>query len=206
MSKKASFKKIAGLIVVTILLFIYSQYIAPNLDSPDVDSADVDAGTTDNASGKSSVRDGADSKSASKKGLSRADQNLLGQLKERAAGEMVSTAGLRYTRGSQEGHRLKHIQRHDNDMPSREGSHGVFAGDEAKMLAIIDEAYLLVKDKDRAASIRRDGSRSICTVNLKRNIGFLGGTAGKRRENPQLQRVRLILENDRLITAYPVER
>jgi hypothetical protein len=72
------------------------------------------------------------------------------------------------------------------------------------MLAVIDEAYLLVKKKDPAASIQRDGNRSICTIDLKRNIGFIGGTTGKRKGNPNVHRVRLILEGDRLITAYPV--
>lgn len=194
-------KKI-GLVVAVICLAIYSQFIAPNLDSTDGPSKPRQSQS--DLSDKSSNAD-VGTKSKSQKGLSKADQQLLGQLKKRANDEMVSTAGLRYTRGSEEGHRLKHVQRHDNDIPNREGSHGVFSGDEAKMLAVIDEAYLLVKKKDQAASIRRDRNRSICTVDLHRDIGFIGGATGKRKGNPKVQRVRLILEDDRLITAYPVD-
>lgn len=187
-------KRIAGFVLGVILIILYNQFIGPNLDSDD--------GQT--TSDQSDAGQESDISKSSKKGLSKADQELLGQLKKRSGDELVSTAGLRYTRGSQEGHRLKHVQRHDNDMPNRQGSHGVFAGDEAKMLAVIDEAYLLVKKKDPAASIQKDGNRSICTIDLKRNIGFIGGTTGKRKGNPNVQRVKLILEGDRLITAYPV--
>lgn len=127
----------------------------------------------------------------------------LGQLTDVGRGVKRSTAGLLYTAGSQEGHRLAHVLRHDEDQPSRPGPHGVFDGDEDQLLAVIDEAYLLVKQRSPQVSSKREGSRMVHEVNMRRRIGYMGGREGRRRNNPPATRVRLVLEDERLITAFP---
>jgi hypothetical protein len=127
----------------------------------------------------------------------------LGQLTDLGNGVQRSTAGLLYTPGSQEGHRLKHVMRHDDDQPSRPGLHGVFDGDADNLLAVIDEAYLLVKQNSPQVQSRREGIRIVHEVDLRRRIGFVGGQQGRRQGNPPATRVRLVLEEDRVITAFP---
>jgi hypothetical protein len=127
----------------------------------------------------------------------------LGQLTDLGNGVQRSTAGLVYAPGSQEGHRLKHVMRHDNDQPSRPGLHGVFDGDADDLLAVIDEAYLLVRAGSPQVQSRREGDRMVHEVDLQRRIGFVGGQQGRRLGNPPATQVRLVLENDRVITAFP---
>jgi hypothetical protein len=130
-------------------------------------------------------------------------ESRLGQLTDQGNGVLRSTAGLLYTPGSQEGHRLKHVLRHDNDQPSRPGPHGVFDGDADDLLAVIDEAYLLVKAGSPQIESRQEGQRMVHEVNLGRRIGFVGGQQGRRQGHPPATRVRLVLEEDRVITAFP---
>ena len=130
-------------------------------------------------------------------------QPRLGQLTDVGNNVMLSSAGLRYTPGSQEGHRLKHVLRHDNDQPSRPGLHGVFDGDADDLFAVIDEAYLLVKQRSPQVQSKREQNRMVHDVNLRRRIGFVGGQEGRRKGNPPATHVRLVLEDDRVITAFP---
>ncbi len=127
----------------------------------------------------------------------------LGELTDLGDGVQRSTAGLVYAPGSQEGHRLKHVMRHDNDQPSRPGLHGVFDGDADDLLAVIDEAYLLVRAGSPQVQSRREGDRMVHEVDLRRRIGFVGGQQGRRLGNPPATQVRLVLEGDRVITAFP---
>lgn len=127
----------------------------------------------------------------------------LGELTELADGVKRSTAGLLYTPGSREGHRLTHVLRHGDDQPSRPGLHGVFDGDADDLLAVIDEAYLLVQAGSPQVQTRHERQRTVHEVNLRRRIGFVGGQEGGRRGNPPATRVRLVLEDDRVITAFP---
>lgn len=129
--------------------------------------------------------------------------DALGQLTDVGDGVLLSTAGLRYTPGSEEGHRLQHVLRHDNDIPNRPGKHGVFDGDRDTLLRVLDEAYLLIKSGDRRVQTQRQGNRTVYTVDMQRRIGFVGGQVGRASGNPTVNRVRLILEDDRVITAYP---
>ena len=127
----------------------------------------------------------------------------LGQLTDLGNGVQRSSAGLLYTPGSQEGHRLKHVLRHAADQPTRPGLHGVFDGDADAALAVIDEAYLLVKAGSPQVQSRQQGVRTVHEVDLGRRIGFVGGQEGRRRGNPPATQVRLVLEEDRVITAFP---
>jgi hypothetical protein len=127
----------------------------------------------------------------------------LGQLRDVGGRVKVSTAGLRYTPGSQEGHRVQHVLRHDNDQPGRPGPHGVFDGDANTLFAVIDEAYLLVQQGSPQVRSRREGTRTVHEVDLRRRIGFVGGRLGAEKRHPPATHVRLILEGDQVISAFP---
>ena len=51
----------------------------------------------------------------------------------------------------------------------------------------------------------REGRRTVFTVNLGRVVGFVGGQTGKRRNNPAVTHVRLVLEGVNVITAFPLD-
>ena len=48
-----------------------------------------------------------------------------------------------------------------------------------------------------------EGDRTAYTVNLNRKVGRAGGQSGARRRNPPLQKVKIVVEESRVITAYP---
>ena len=115
-----------------------------------------------------------------------------------------SPAGLRYTRGSQHGHRLTHLMAHTRDIPDRPGPHGVFDSHEpAEVVALVDAAYLQAQT-GRDTRTRNEGERIVYDVNLRRRIGFIGGESGNRKNRPASKHIRLVIEGDRLITAFPV--
>ena len=49
----------------------------------------------------------------------------------------------------------------------------------------------------------RDRGRTIFEVDLGRRIGFVGGQTGKRKIRPPARHVRLVLDENRVITAFP---
>lgn len=128
---------------------------------------------------------------------------LYGMLADQGNERYLSPAGLLYTRGSQEGHRLKHLERHVEDDPSRPGSHGVFDGGMEGALAAIDLAYTRAKSGVKTTVEEEDG-RVIYTVDLGKRIGYIGGSEGRRRKNPMARRLRLVVDQNRVITAYPM--
>ena len=128
---------------------------------------------------------------------------LYGILREVSADRFISPEGLLYTPGSAEGHRLKHLERHIKDNPSRAGSHGVFDGEMAGALKTIDRAYQRAK-KNQKTSKEVDDGRTIYTVDMGGRIGYVGGRNGKRRRNPMARRVKIVLSGNRVITAYPL--
>ncbi len=116
----------------------------------------------------------------------------------------VSPAGLRYTRGSKQGHRLKHLMAHAQDEPNRPGQHGVFDSDDAaEIVAIVDDAYLQAQT-GRDTRTQREEERTVYDINLRRRIGFIGGTSGNRKNHPVAKHLRLVIDGDRVITAFPV--
>ena len=129
----------------------------------------------------------------------------LGELRSIGRGVYESAAGLRYGPGSREGHRLDHIMLHTEDEPNRPGSHGVFNGGKEETLRVIDEAYRIAQQRGPPTRVERDGERVIYTVDMRREIGFIGGQTGQRTGHPPVSHVRLVLEGNRIITAFPVE-
>lgn len=130
----------------------------------------------------------------------------LGQLQKSGRQIWESTAGLKYGPGSQEKHRLKHVMRHATDQPRRPGKHGVFAGggDQDKVLALIDEAYLKALQGGKAVQKKREGQRTVYTVDMQRPVGYVGGQIGNRLGKPPANKIRLVLEGPNVITAFPM--
>lgn len=127
-----------------------------------------------------------------------------GFLRQTGRDRFISPAGLQYLPGSQEGHRLEHIKRHTQDQPNRPGSHGVFDGDMAAVVRMLDEAYLKAKQDATGVTTEQDQGRTIYTINMGKRIGYVGGREGNRRRKPMARRLRLVLEGTRVITAYPL--
>jgi hypothetical protein len=126
-------------------------------------------------------------------------------LKENPPGseDYLSPGGLRYTRGSEEGHRLKHVAKHLEDQPDRPGKHGVFEGDMLQVLRLLDEAFERSQRGDRGTRQTKQDRRTVHEVTFDQVIGYVGGQDGGRNRNPPAKRVRLVVEGNRVITAFP---
>jgi hypothetical protein len=126
------------------------------------------------------------------------------ELKEVSREVWVSPAGLRYQGRDPEGlTRVEHVLRHAQDIPDRDGSHGVFDGDRGVVFALIDEAWQLAQTKKLGP--QSEGNRSSYLVAMNRRVGYLGGRVGRERGNPPLTRVFIVFEtgSTNIITAFP---
>jgi len=130
--------------------------------------------------------------------------DLAQYLNEVGRNRFESPAGLLYTPGSQQGHRLKHLMMHAEDEPNRAGQHGVFDDSETiDVVKLVDEAYEQALT-GKSTKTSREGNRTVYTVNLGRRIGYIGGQSGGRRNHPSANYLRIVLEGERVITAFPV--
>ena len=116
-----------------------------------------------------------------------------------------SPAGLIYAPGSEEGHRLAHIAKHLEDQPERPGSHGVFEGDMASFLVAIDDAYKRARGHAKGTKSRVEDGMTVYEAPFDQTIGYLGGTEGARKRNPRLKKMRLVIRDRNLITAFPIQ-
>lgn len=132
-----------------------------------------------------------------------APELLHGLLKDLGNERYISPQGLLFTRGSAEGHRLVHLERHTVDDPSRPGKHGVFDGGMPGALKTIDRAYERAKKGQRTTK-EMDEGRTIYTVDMGSRVGYVGGRDGNRLNKPMARRVRLVLDRNRVITAFPL--
>lgn len=129
----------------------------------------------------------------------------LGKLTEISPKVFETTAGLRYGPGSVDKHRLLHLMQHAKDRPDKP-VHGVFEGDEYQVRALVDEAYLIADLRGPPQAKKSvEGNRTIWKVDMKKRVGYLGGEVGKRKNNPALTGVQLVLEGQNVITAYPID-
>jgi len=131
------------------------------------------------------------------------DSLEYGILREVSKDRFISPAGLMYTPGSAEGHRIEHLRRHVTDQPNRVGKHGVFDGGMEGALKMIDQAYENAK-ADKRTTKKTDRQRTIYTVDMGKRVGYVGGREGNRSRKPMARRVQLVIEGNRLITAYPL--
>ena len=113
-----------------------------------------------------------------------------------------SPAGLIYGMGGGGEHRVDHVMKHGVDDPDRP-SHGVFDGDKATILKLLDEAYEMVKSKSKSVKSESSQGNTAYTISMGRKIGYEGGEKGNRSGNRGLNSVRLVLDGERVITAYP---
>lgn len=143
----------------------------------------------------------------SKKGLKTGGSNQTrgppsGELEKVSQDLYRSPAGLLYGPGSRDNHRLTHVLKHAKDDLSKP-IHGVFDGTQNEIIALIDQAYLRVKKRDASVSESRSGNRIALTIDFGRRIGYVGGQTGKRKKNPVAEALVLVLDGERVITAYP---
>lgn len=126
------------------------------------------------------------------------------ELREIGKDAWLSPAGLRYEgRDPQRLTRVEHIMRHVSDQPNRNGPHGVFDGGKGVAFAVIDEAWNLAQKKKLRP--KNEGDRSSYTVRMNRRVGYLGGSLGKSKGHPPLDRVFIVFETGtkKVITAFP---
>lgn len=130
----------------------------------------------------------------------------LGELTEIRKGVLQSTAGLVYRRGSVDGHRLDHVLEHARDNQEKP-IHGVFMGGREEILAVIDEGYQIAQKRGPpTVKKEEEGDRTVYLVDMKRKIGYLGGQVGDRKNHPPCRLLRLVLEGNEVITAFPTDR
>lgn len=120
-------------------------------------------------------------------------------LKSISRGKFESPAGLVYDQ-----YRIDHVMEHTRDNTDKP-SHGVFESTtQDEVLSLIDEAFELTKKRGPPQVVTEDeGDRTAYTVNLNRQVGRAGGQSGARRRNPPLQKIKIVVEETRVITAYP---
>lgn len=126
------------------------------------------------------------------------------ELRKLGENHWLSPAGLHYKGKDPDGRsRLDHVLRHAEDDPRRDGPHGVFDGGRDGALATIDAAWKLAQERKTRPDT--EGGRSAYTVFMGRDVGYLGGSVGGRRDNPKLQRVLIVVERgtNNVVTAYP---
>lgn len=126
-----------------------------------------------------------------------------GLLTEIGKDDYLSPGGLRYTSGSDEGHRLKHLERHLKDQPDRPSSHGVFYGDMPQVLRWLDEVYDRAQAGQRGTRKEVQGPRTVFEASFEKPVGYVGGRNGARKGNPDTRRIKLVVDGNRVITAYP---
>ncbi len=132
------------------------------------------------------------------------DSNLkYGMLREVGRDRFVSPAGLMYLPGSEEGHRIEHIRKHMADIPDRPGKHGVFEGDMKQVLTWIDDAYARGKRGAKGVRKTQEANRTVYEAPFNEPIGYIGGRDGARSGNPPAKRIRLVVEGDKVVTAFP---
>ena len=123
-------------------------------------------------------------------------------LKPIGGGKLESPAGLIYGRGGGGEHRVDHVMKHIRDDPTRP-SHGVFQGDKETVLKLLDEAYEMVQDGSKYVKSEESRGNTAYTISMGRKIGYEGGQKGQRNGNRGLKSIRLVLDGNRVITAYP---
>ena len=179
-------KKITGAVIIALIIAYQWYAESTQTNTPTVVSRPGINSTTDfPASGNASA-------------------TLEGRYLQNGQGENpVSPAGLIYTSGKS-GHRSKHVLRHARDEPERDGPHGVFDVQGNDVFRLIDEAYELIQSKSyRVQVIPEDDGKTEYVIQMNRRIGYLGGQVGARKNHPPLERLNLVLGDNRVITAYP---
>ncbi len=73
----------------------------------------------------------------------------------------------------------------------------------AGALKTIDRAYERAKTGQRTTKQIEEG-RVVYTVDMGGRVGYIGGQDGNRTKKPMARRVRIVLDQQRVITAFPL--
>ena len=116
-----------------------------------------------------------------------------------------SPAGLVYAMGPKGEHRIQHVMRHCNDEPSRI-VHGVFnAKTRTQVLTVLDHAYVMIQSNSQKVHKQMaDQGRIEYVIDFPKPVGFVGGKEGAKQGRPSTHRLKMILNDDRVVTAYPI--
>ena len=202
--KNVDWKRIA--VIAVVALVAGYQYSRPHLErwfERDLPTL-TGEGDQQNASNDTDSRYDAKLPGASSsQSQGNSNRNQSGDFLRSVGGnKFESPEGLLYTMGPRGEHRVDHVLRHGRDMPERP-VHSVFDGDRNEILALIDEAYALVKSNSPRVRSSNSRGNDEHTVRMQRKVGYEGGQKGKRKGYPSLQNVKLILDGNRVITSYP---
>jgi hypothetical protein len=99
--------------------------------------------------------------------------------------------------------RLEHVMKHTEDAPRRP-KHGVFDLGKAEVIELMDEVWSKIKSGELKGGGER-GGKTVYTYRTGRPIGYLGGREGKRKGNPKLKSVRMVIKNgtSEVVTFFP---
>ncbi len=133
------------------------------------------------------------------------DQATRERLNEIRPDTYESLAGLIYGKGSEDGHRLKHIMQHSKDNPDKK-VHGVYDGDREQILEWIDDVWTRYQKKDSTVRSSLQNNRIVLTAKMDQRIGYVGGEEGERKGHPECRYLRLVVDKpNKIVTAYPVQ-
>lgn len=177
----------------------------PQKSSQSVGKDSTTAKSSSSAQSGSTAKNGSSANSSSNNGSTESEDLKLRFLKPVGRDRYESPAGLIYAPGSEEGHRLKHIERHLSDQPNRPGSHGVFDGDMQAFLAAIDDGYKRARGHAKGTKQREEEGMTVFEAPFDKPIGYLGGSEGARKGKPKLKRLRIVVRDKNLITAFPIQ-
>lgn len=206
--------KWAVAVVVSLILYALVQPIAnkrlglqlPSLLGTDSSETMIPSGpdTSTGTSDKATSNHGESDEQQSEQTENQPQEELrYGLLRDLGNEEFMSPGGLRYTRGSAEGHRLKHLERHLKDQPDRPGKHGVFYGDMPQVIRWLDDVYERGKSSARGTRQRVEDDRTVYEAPFDKPVGFVGGRDGARDNNPDALKIRLVVQGNQVITAFP---
>ena len=72
-----------------------------------------------------------------------------------------------------------------------------------EFLEILDDAYLRAKKGAKGTTTTEDDGSMVYEVTFEKTIGFIGGEAGSRKNNPATRKIRLVVRGSNVITAFP---
>ena len=183
-----------GLVLLAALYVVAQPKLEQwtGLDLPDLMEREEPGGPADNAN--------PDGFKIDMDALKSGEESEAGfKLSDIGRGKFKSPEGLIYDE-----YRIDHVLRHTKDDTGRP-VHGVFdSQSQTELLELLDQAYALVKAKDRAGkSNPQDRGRVEHVIDMDERVGYVGGQSGQKQNNPATKRMELILEGERVITAYP---
>ncbi|MEZ6074538.1 MAG: hypothetical protein R3C56_02355 [Pirellulaceae bacterium] len=108
-----------------------------------------------------------------------------------------------YTRGSAEGHRLKHLERPASRRPGSAWQTRRFQWRYATSPAWLDEAYTLAKRGGNGTKKNEEDGRTVYEVGFPEPVGYIGGREGRRDNHPDARHIRLVVDGNKVITAFP---